>query len=133
MEKIKLKIVKILNSLPDWQPEGKKYVVRSWNVIADRDGKQAQILLKTLCKQELKEGNIVDVEQSEYNGKMQFMWKPEKQEYTGNYKRPVQKKWTWSQFAILVNQCRVLSVKEGEFEKILGCASVLVDPEKLGE
>ena len=140
---MKIKIIKTIQRLEDYSAiskASKPYTIYSCICDIETDG--VQIIgqtIKTMNKElfeQIKEGaELDDCERQDYQGKVSYMIK---KPFTSSYKPAMQqKKVSWEKYVNLVTLCKGIAVNVGGdkpseyFDKILGCASVMVDLETL--
>lgn len=148
---MKLKITEITEGVKEYSPQGKKYTVYSWKIngqLKEDNGTITNLsnetikTLSTWIKDQVKVNSTWNVQVETYNNYTSFKIldvKP-KEEYQG--KGNYQKKVSIEKFDMLVKHCWELSKKlyyDKEnvgsniliFDKILGCASVMVDVDSM--
>jgi hypothetical protein len=135
---MKIKIIKIHEKKPVYQPEGKNYKIFNFICQIDIDGKNIPYTsVKTFSEKiEIIEGHEYEVERKEFNGDVSYNVMTSKKTFQPeNYKKINQM--DFETFEVLCKKCFSLAFNlnrekpELFFDKILGCASVMIDPEKI--
>jgi hypothetical protein len=149
---MKLKITEILETKKPWSAQGKNYTVYQWTIngqLKEENGNVTEIqneTIKTLSpwvKEQVKINSVWNVRVETYKGYTSFKITDMKPKEEKSY----QKKVSIDKFDMLVNHCWELSnlepgavnekainmhTRANIFDKILGCASVMVDVDSLG-
>lgn len=146
---LKIKINEIIQQNQDYTPQGKNYTVYSWvinGVLQEDNGQHIQLhtqqisTLSSWVRDQFKPGSVWGVVAKNVNGMTIYNITDKKPqtEYSGRAVKKVHVE----KFDMLARHCWELSKEltvglDGEdavsaFDKILGCASIMVDTETMG-